>query len=463
MHSKQIILFFNDHGKKAVPAQMKTFATSFLLIVILGSSAQAADLLDIFKSAQRDDPVIAAARATQLAVHEKLPQGRALSLPAVSLVANSAINDVTTRFAGSAPPIFQGGTSRYNTNGYGITLVQPLIRPQNQLVYSEAQQQVIQSDAQFKIAEQDLLLRCAVAYFDVLIAQNSVQLNRAQKSAISEQLAQAKRNFEVGNATITDTNEAQARHDLTYAQEIAAQNNLEIKLGALQQLTHTETDNLKPLGSHFKLDSPVPADMEKWLIEAQLNSPQLIIAQASVQLAKKEVSKMRDAHYPTLDLIASYSTSNAGSSMYGVGVDSINKSIGVQLNIPIYQGGATNSKWREAEHNHERALQELENARRNVAQQTRQAYLGVVSGIAQVKALQQALTSSESVLASSRLGEEVGVRTNLDVLNAQQQLYSTRRDLYQAEYDFLLSQLKLKAATGSLNEEDLLKINQMLN
>jgi outer membrane protein len=344
-----------------------------------------------------------------------------------------------------------------------VTLVQPLYRQQNWVAYSEAELQVVQTDAQLKIAEQDLVLRTAQAYFDVLIAQDSVQLAEAQKTAITEQLAQAKRNFEVGSATITDTHEAQARHDLTYAQEISAQNNLEIKRSALQQLINELPQNLKPLGPRFRLDAPLPADMEKWVGNAQLNSPQLVIAHAAVELAEKEVEKNRGGHYPTVDLVANYSTSNANGSSFGVGIDSTNKSIGVQLNVPIFQGGAINSKWREAEANRERARQDLENARRSVAQQTRQSYLGVVSGIAQVQALQQALVSSESVLEASKLGQEVGVRTNLDVLNAQQQLYSTRRDLYQAEYNFLLSELRLKASVGELDEAELAKVNQALH
>jgi outer membrane protein len=164
-----------------------------------------------------------------------------------------------------------------------------------------------------------------------------------------------------------------------------------------------------------------------------------------------------------VDLVASYAKSNANGGNFGVGSEVTGKSVGVQLNMPLYQGGAVNSRGREAEANRERAKEELENARRTVATQTRQAYLGVVSGIAQVKALQQALTSSESVLEASKLGQEVGVRTNLDVLNAQQQLYATRRDLYQAEYNYLVSQLRLKAASGSLGEEDLARVNRALH
>lgn len=444
---------------------MKTKTITLFWVAVFSASgcAQAADLLDIYRSAQINDPVYAAARATQQAGQEKLPQGRSLLMPSVNLNANSTFNDLTTQYRGAFPIPGASGNHRYNSNGYGVTLVQPLLRQQNWLAYSEAELQVAQTDAQFRVAEQDLVLRAAQAYFDVLIAQDSVQLSEAQKTAISEQLAQAKRNFEVGSATITDTHEAQARHDLTSAQQIAAQNNLEIKHSALQQLINALPQDLKPLGKQFKLEAPQPADMEKWVNDAQLNSPQLAIAQAGAELAEKEVARNRGGHYPTVDLVANYSKNSANGSSFGVGSDSTNKSVGVQLNLPLFQGGAVNSRWREAEANSERAKQELENARRNVALQTRQAYLGVVSGIAQVKALQQALTSSESVLEASKLGQEVGVRTNLDVLNAQQQLYSTRRDLYQAEYSYLLSQLRLKAAVGVLDEAELAKVNQALN
>ncbi|MDP4028646.1 MAG: TolC family outer membrane protein [Gallionella sp.] len=433
----------------------------FLLATLLGASgsALAADLLETFRAAQANDPVFAAARATMQAGQEKLPQGRALLLPSISLNANSTFNDQTVQSHGAFPP---SGNFRYNSHGYGVNLTQPLFRQQNWLAYTEAELQVAQSEAQFRVAKQDLILRVAQAYFDVLIAQDSVQLSEAQKTAISEQLEQAKRNFEVGSATITDTHEAQARYDLTSAQQIAAQNDLEIKRRALQQLINAMPQDLRHLGKEFKLGAPQPADMEKWVDDAQQNSLQLAIAQAGAEIAEKEVARNRGGHYPTLDLVANYSNNQSNGGSFGVGSDNTNKSVGVQLNMPLFQGGATQSKWREAEANRERAKQELENTRRSVALQTRQAYLGVVSGIAQVKALQQALVSSESVLEASKLGQEVGVRTNLDVLNAQQQLYSTRRDLYQAEYSYLLSQLRLKAAVGLLDEAALNKINQAL-
>jgi outer membrane protein len=436
---------------------------SIFLATLLASSgyAQAADLLQTYRAAQANDPVFAAARAAQQAGKEKLSQGRSLLMPSVNLTANSTFNNVTTQYQGTF--FLPSGTNRYNSNGYGVTLVQPLFREQNWQVYSESELQATQADLQLKIAQQDLIVRVAQAYFDVLIAQDSVGLVDAQKNAISEQLQQAKRNFEVGSATITDTLEAQSRYDLTGAQEIAAKNNLEIKRSALQQLINTAPGELDDLGKDFTMEAPQPASMDKWVSEAQSTSLQLAIAQAGAEIADREVSRNRGGHLPTVDLVANYSKNNANGSTFGVGSDTTSKTIGVQLNMPLFEGGAVNSKWREAEANRERARQELENARRTVEQQTRQAYLGVVSGIAQVQALKQALTSSKSVLDASKLGQEVGVRTNLDVLNAQQQLYSTRRDLYQAQYNYLMSELRLKQAVGTLSEADLGKVNQALH
>ena len=274
----------------------------------------------------------------------------------------------------------------------------------------------------------------------------------------------------MGSATITDTLEAQARYDLTSSQAIAAQSNLEIKERIYQQLTNSLPKNLKPVGAAFKLEAPQPADAEKWVADAQLRNLQLAAAQAAAELADKEVTRNRGGHYPTLDLVGSYGKNKitpVGSGTLGNGnnaidVDQTTSYVGVQLNIPLFQGGSTNSKWREAQANRDRANAELESARRNVDLQTRQAYSGVVNGMSQVMALQQALKSSEKLLAASKLGQEVGVRTNLDVLNAQQQLFSTRRDLYLAKYNYLISRLKLKAAAGSLTEDELVVVNQAL-
>ncbi|KAF0205956.1 MAG: type I secretion outer membrane protein TolC [Gallionellaceae bacterium] len=433
---------------------------SVLLALGIQAQAQAVDLLETYHAAQGQDAVFASARASQQAGREKLTQGRATMLPSVNLTANSTYYDNQIDFPTASRQM------NYNSSGIGVTLVQPLFRQQNWLAYTESELQVAISDAQFHLAEQDLIVRVAQAYFDVLISQDSVQLAEAQKKAIAEQLEQARRNFEVGTATITDTYEAQARFDLTNAQLIAAQSNLEIKRRSLQQIANANTGELKLISAELKLDAPQPADVSKWVDDAQQRNLQVVIAQAGAELADKEVARNRGGHYPTLDLVANVSKSTAnGGTFNGTGYgpsDTTSKSVGVQFNMPLFQGGATQSKWREAEANRDKAQQDMENARRSVGVQVRQAYLGVVSGIAQVQALQQALKSSESLLQASKLGQNVGVRTSLDVLNAQQQLFSTRRDLYQAQYNYLVSQLRLKAAAGNLTEADLARVNQAL-
>jgi outer membrane protein len=424
---------------------------SALLAAMFASPASAADLIDIYRAAQTQDAVFAAARASQQAGQEKLSQGRALLMPSVNLNANTAYNDVNAPY----------GANKYNSHGYGVTVTQPLFREQNWAMYNQSELQVVISEAQFKAAQQDIILRSAQAYFDVLIAQDTVQLIVAQKSAISQQLEQAKRNFEVGTATITDTYEAQARYDLILAQELAAASDLEVKRRDLQQLINADVPALNVLGAGFNPVAPEPADAQKWVEDAMLNNVQVKIAEAAYELADEEVARNRGGHLPTLDLVGSYSK-NTGCAFTSCG-DTRSTSVGLQLNMPLFQGGATQSKWREADANREKAKQDLENARRNVAVQTRQAYLGVATGIAQVQALQQALKSSESLLAASKLGQEVGVRTSLDVLNAQQQMYATRRDLYQAQYNYLVSKLRLKAAAGSLQEADLEQVNLALH
>lgn len=438
---------------------MKLKALFVLTMVAASSTAHATDLLDVFHAAQASDPVIAAAKSQRQVGEEKLTQGRALMLPSVNLSANTTYNDNTTQYTGAT--LFKSGNYRYNTHGYNLNLVQPLFREQNWAVYSQSQLQDAIAAAQLQSAQQDLVLRSAQAYFDVLAADDGVQLAEAQQAAITVQLAQAKRNFEVGSATITDSHEAQARFDITHAQLIAAQSNLEIKRRVLQQITNVAPTDLKRLAEPFKADAS-GVDLNKAIEAAQANNPQLSIAKANAELADKEVDRNRGGNYPTLDLVANYGKAIASGGTFGVGSDTRNANIGVQLNVPLFQGGATNSKWREAEANRERAKQELESAHRNVTLQTSQAYFGVVNGAAQVQALQQALVSSQSVLDATKTGQSVGVRTNLDVLNAQQQLFATRRDLYQAEYNYLVSQLRLKAATGDLTEDGVSAINQAL-
>jgi outer membrane protein len=425
-----------------------------------GAPARSADLVEIFRLAQSADAVYGSARASWAAAQEKLPQGRSGLLASASLSASTQYNDRSINFR---DPASLDNSSRFNSNVFSLSISQPIYRRQNTVVYEQAKTQLEQADAILAQAAQDLITRVAQAYLDVLLAQDNVALAGAQKTAIAEQLQQAKISFEVGTVTITDTHEAQARYDLSVSQEIAARSDLEIKTRALDQLIGRAAPALAPLSPALKLISPEPAAMDKWVAEARSNSHQVRLAQAGTTLAGQEVERNRSGHYPTLDAFATWSDNRSGAGTFGgAGTDINNRIIGLQLAVPIYQGGLINSRVREALANEDKSRQDLENARRTAELNARQNYLGVTSGIAQVKALEAALTSSQSALDSSRLGREVGVRTQVDVLNAQQQLFSARRDLAQAKYNYILSTLRLKAAVGRLAEEDLSAVSAWL-
>lgn len=419
----------------------------------------ATDLMTVYRDALAQDAQYAAARAAHRAGLEKLPQGRAGLLPSVSLSANTNHNQRDFSFRNGVG----GSDSKFNSNGYTVSASQPLYNSQNFAGYAQGKLLAIQAEAQFASVSQDLIVRVAQAYFDVLLAQDNVDLARAQKIAIAEQLEQAKRNFEVGTATITDTHEAQARFDLVTSQEIAATSDLEIKRQSLQIITGKTPEMLKPVSDKLTLAPLEPTDISKWIEKAQEKNLQIAISLATFEIAGREVDRNIGGHLPTLDLVASYSDSGQGSGFQGgVGTDTTTKVIGLQLTLPIFQGGGQQSRVREAYALKDKAAHDLETTKRNAALATRQAFLGVTNGRAQVRALEQALISTQSQLDSTKLGQEVGVRTGVDVLNAQQLLYSARRDLAQARYNFLISRLQLEAAAGELDEEDLRQINGAL-
>jgi outer membrane protein len=285
---------------------------------------------------------------------------------------------------------------------------------------------------------------------------------RASKEAIALQLVQARKNFEVGTATITDTHEAQSRFDLASAQELAGENELEVRRYALSVIVGGEVGELSRLRADASLPPPQPAAMEPWVRAAENDAYEVQARLAALEVAQREVERMRAGHYPTLDLVASYGRSEgaqSASSSDSLMTDARN--IGVQLSIPIYEGGVVGSRTREAVAHRGAAQSLLENARRAAMLDARQSFLGVVNGLAQIQALDAALVSSVSALESNRLGYDVGVRINIDVLNAEQQVYLTRRDLAKARFDTLLAQLQLKAAVGTLSETDLERINPL--
>jgi len=428
---------------------------------VLPSQALAEDLLQVFRDARSYDAQYGAARYALQAGLEKLPQGRSLVLPTLGLTSGITRTNLDIDGRGSNPAV--PTTRTFNTTTYQLTLSQPVFRPQNWVQYDQAEYLVRQAEAVFGQAAQDLVVRSAQAYFDVLSAEDTLALVRAQKAAISEQLAQAKRNFEVGTATITDTHEAQARYDLNTAQEISALNDLEVKQRTLQQVTGKAYDKLKPLRSDVKLSPPNPNNMQNWVDIAEKQSFPVLIQEAASEIAGLEIKRTRAVNYPTVDLVASVGQTNqTGSTIAATGSLVTPTAIGLQLAVPIYQGGFISSREREAAANFEKSKLDLENARRSSALSSRQSFLGVINGIAQISALEAALVSSQSALDSNKLGYEVGVRINIDVLNAQQQLFSTRRDLATARYNTITNYLRLKAAAGSLKEEDLDEVNKAL-
>ena len=435
--------------------------TSFFVVLAVPFAAHAEDLMQVYREAQRYDAVYAAARHTVDAGRERLPQGRALLLPTLNLSANA--QRVRTEVESRDPLLLPSFTRTPDSAGYTLTFTQPLFRYQNWLQYEQAGHQVKQAEATFGQAYQDLIIRVAQAYFDVLGANDTLILVRAQKEATAEQLAQAKRNFEVGTATITDTHEAQARFDLIGAQEIAALNDLESKRRALQLVTGKEPAELKPLRTDIKLTPPNPPDMQAWVDLAEKHAYPVQIAEATAEVASLEAKRNTAAHLPTLDFVATYGqTGQSATTESSAGRDTTQTVIGVQLNMPLFQGGALTSRDRETAALSMKSKEDLENARRNSALATRQNYLAVINGIAGVAALEQALVSSQSALDSNKLGYEVGVRINIDVLNAQQQVFATRRDLALARYNNIVNNLRLKSAVGALREEDLEEINRAL-
>jgi outer membrane protein len=448
-----------------------------LIAVLLASAffslnAQAADLLQVYQQALANDATYASARASAAAGRERITQGRAGLLPTVGVTGNITRNNSDYSPFNEGQPIrdangnitgtVASGGPNLTTKDITVQLAQPLFRWDRWETYQQSKLQQAISEAQFAQAQQDLITRVAQAYFDVLAAQDTLASTRAQKEAVTEQLASAKRNFEVGTQTITDTHEAQAAYDLVISQEIAAVNDLETKKTALQAIIGAPPAALATLRTGVNLTAPQPVNVDQWVSAAENQNYAVSVAQLQLESAKRDISKNRAGHYPTLDLVASSQHRNVNGEFAGQSGRTTNNAIGVAYSIPIFSGFAVTSRVRESIALEDKARNDLEANRRNAALLARQSFLGVNSGLAQVKALEAAEVSSNSALESNKLGYQVGVRINIDVLNAQRQLYQTRTDLAKARYNTILAGLKLKAASGSLREEDLQPINALL-
>ena len=433
----------------------------FALALAIGTGPAAAeDLLQIYREAQRNDPAIASARASWAATQEKLPQARAGLLPNATLTGTAGLTNFGTTI--KADPKVEVNRNFANLLGT-ISASQPLYRRQSVVAVAQAAEQVVQADFSLGASQQDLILRVAIAYFDVLLAEYTIELTVSQKAAVSEQLAQAKRNFEVGVATITDTNEAQAKYDTIVAQEITTKNDYDNKVTALRAIIGRFPRDLRKIGDSLEPRLPEPNQLEFWVDKAIRENFSVRFAQANFDIATLEVERAKAAYLPTLDLVGSF-TPQASSASSSVNASSTSRvaTVSLQLSVPLYTGGLISSRVREAVALQERARQDLETARRNALFLAQTGFTGVTSAVASIKAFEQALVSAGVAYQSNKLGQEVGVRTNLDVLTVQQNLFSTRRDLAQAYVNYLIGKLRLKAADGELTEQDVEEINRQL-
>ena len=423
--------------------------------LVFSTPLKAQSLQDLYDAARSFDAIYQSVRSQAEATAAKAEQSRAGLLPTVNL----AVSESRTQLEST----FKIPNTAFGALSGTLSASQPLYRPVNLIALEQAQKAVNAAQAQLLAAEQDLVVRVSTAYFDVLAAQDALTFVGAQKAAVAEQLASAKRNFEVGTSTITDTREAQARYDLVIAQQIAAENDLRVKKLALDQLVGKEDAIPKALAAPATLPALIPADVETWVNQALDGHPSLRQSAIALEVAQLETARAQAGHKPTLDLTASVARNlNYGSSTSRLESQTRTATIALAFNLPLYAGGSVQNRIRETLALEDKARIDLEVVRRSVSQSTRTAFFGVSSGQGQVKALEAAEASSQSALDANKLGYQVGVRINIDVLNAQSQLFQTKRDLAKARYDVLVGGLRLRLANGTLRPEDLQPINSLL-
>lgn len=430
-------------------------------ILVPSKLAKPLSLVEIYNQALTSDPTLASALNANLAAQELIEQAKALYRPNVNFNAAANANQTDIKFLGDTSPFRTQGRTNFETYNYGVEARQPVFRQDSLLQIDQSKTQVQLADKQLHLTKQNLMLRVTQSYFDVLIAQENIALIDAQKVAILGQLEQAKANFEVGTATITDVNEAQARYDLTLSQEIAAKNAFEVANLSLQAIIGGSTLTLAPVRADLK-PNHLSQDMAAWLDVARQNNLNIQISQDNLTIAEQNIARASSGHLPTLDAVASYRDNYSSGSANGFGSELQSALIGLELQIPIYAGGGVSSRTRQAALNKDKALNDIEIAKRQAVLDTQTAYLNLSTSIGQVRAFEQALLSSQSQLDSTKLGYEVGVRTSVDVLNAQQQLFTAKRDLLNARYQYLVNIIRLKAASGVVSEVDLADINQQL-
>lgn len=424
------------------------------------AQAQVKDLLSLYNLAKLRDPAYLAAKAQAQADMENEIQARGALLPNINATAQLKKEDTTNSIRG------QSVSSSNNPKTYALTLNQALLRPQAWETYQQGQLSAEIAKLAIAKAGQELIVRVSKAYFDLLAAQDDLSSLLAQKAATTEQLAFAKRNFEVGTATITDQQEAQARFDLIVAQELAARNAIDLRKLALENIVGEKVTLLARLSPDVRLQPPSPSNMDIWASKAQGNNLDVLQARLAQLIAKREVKKARYGHLPTVDLTAQMVETEQqifdGTTGRPFNLDVNNKTLTLGVTVPLFAGGATQSKVRQQASLLEKSMNQVEQANRGAGQSAKSAYLAVNTGLSQVSALETAVKSSELALKANKTGYEVGVRINIDVLNAQQQLNATQRDLAKAKYNALVSMFELRNAVGELNEKSVEEVNALL-
>jgi len=438
-----------------VLAMRKT--TPFLLLLFAAAPmASALDLMQTYELAVQNDPQLRQARATYESAKETRPQAKALLLPDISVNgdANRVYQDVRKS------PTGRTGSDTFTSSGISLDLFQPIYRRDRWVQLQQTDDLIASAEAQYLAAEQDLMFRTAQAYFGILDAQENVKFAAANKKAIARQLDQAKQRFEVGLIAITDVHEAQAAYDGARSEEIAALNDVDSAWEALIQIIGPRPiEELARLKSDLPLNPPEPADLERWSETALKQNLSVLSAYHNAELARKGIEVQRSGHYPTLDLVASYGvddTTGDSASRFDTGL------VGVQLNVPLYQGGGVSSRVRQAQYDFQAAQDNLEAQRRTVDRVVKDAYRGVETSISQVEALGATVVSSESALEATEAGYEVGTRTIIDVLNVQRNKFGADRDYATARYAYVLNGLLLKGAASILSPDDLEQVNDWL-
>jgi outer membrane protein len=452
-------------------------------LILASAAAGAADLVTVYQRALQNDPQIREADANRLASRESKPQALSALLPQLDVSGSYTKFDQDSgriQFTRADPtdenselvPINVTSTSNITAKQYDLTLRQSLFRWDQWMTLKRADAQVAQAEADYQFAQQDLIQRTSVRYFDVLAAQDTVDAAEAALEAFSRQLEQANKRFEVGLIAITDVQEARAAHDSAAAAVIAAKRVLATARELLRELTGESFDTLATPVDDMPLKSPEPASEEQWVTRALEQNLAVISARLATDIAKQDVRVARAGHLPAIDLVASRGDQDytgdqigrnaGGTSRAPADQTQTTDSIGIQVTVPIYSGGYTSSRVRQQVYLHRAARERLERANRETERSARDAYLGVISEMSRVRALRQALESSRTALQATEAGFEVGTRTTVDVLDARRRLFQAQTDYARSRYDYILNVLQLQFATGTLDRADLDEINSFL-